>query len=657
MAFQRSIRSKLFITLLLVSIIPFVSISVLLLTKTDQAFTSVLNENSADRITSITTQLNNASQNLLLLTKIYAENEELKNLLKSGNQEQLDTFVAPIFERLNMEHKVSVFELGGIDGKVIYRGHNPEKFGDDKSDTPAIAMALKGNDLSGFEFGSSGLSVRAFVPIKDDGKLIATLQTGLNSEFINTITDSLQGVQLNILDSEGAILVSSEETSVGKTFEEQKIIDKVLSGEKISLTQNDFIENYVPLYDPTNTVVIGIINIQQNISKINQVQQDMGFLEIVVGLSTLIMIIIVAWIFSNSFSKPIKQMTSVMKELSTGNLNTVYSGSARKDEIGVLGQSVIETQNTLKSMIQKMTELSKIVQNQASLLKQSADEIKQGSQQVAVTMQELSGGAESQAVSTSDLADTMGRFSQKITQVNQNGHAVSTSANEALTLTLTGKELMNASINQMESIHNMVNQAVTQVISLDKKSSEINNLVKVIKEIADQTNLLALNAAIEAARAGEHGRGFAVVADEVRKLAEQVSHSIIGIYEIAEGIKSESQHVTQSLKTGFSQVESGTKHIQSTGKTFEDITEAVTVVISKINHISTELEDVKNDTRNMEEFVDNIASISQQSAAGIEETAASAQQTSSSIEQIAYNADSLNSLSDDLQELILKFKV
>src|SRR5699024_4194813 len=132
--------------------------------------------------------------------------------------------------------------------------------------------------------------------------------------------------------------------------------------------------------------------------------------------------------------------------------------------------------------------------------------------------------------------------------------------------------------------------AVQKVQGLDAQSQEISKLVSVIQDSAEQTNLLALNAAIEAARAGEHGKGFAVVADEVRKLAEQVSVSVTDITTIVTSIQNESSMVTESLEGGYKEVEQGTTQIEATGEKFNGINTSITNMVKDIQSISDNLE-------------------------------------------------------------------
>jgi len=377
---------------------------------------------------------------------------------------------------------------------------------------------------------------------------------------------------------------------------------------------------------------------------------------IVSGISIILGVIII-WFSANLITKPIIKVTEQMGYLADGDLTKELLLIKSKDEISRLADAMNLLHNNLRNSMKKVSETSETLTSHSEELSQSADEVKMGSEQVASTVQELAAGSETQANNASDLASVMNTFVETVQEANESGLRIEGNTKAVLSMTNDGAELMKQSIQQMEKIHSIVNESVEKVAGLDKQSQEISNLVTVIKDVADQTNLLALNAAIEAARAGEHGKGFAVVADEVRKLAEQVSNSVTDITGIVDNIQKETFIVSDSLKVGYKEVELGKTQIESTGETFEGISVAVTEMVNSITTIGKNLSEISASTQEMNSSVVEIASVSEESAAGIEQTSASVQQTSNIMEEVAGSSKHLANLAEELNTLVREFKL
>ncbi|MBP2240984.1 methyl-accepting chemotaxis protein [Cytobacillus eiseniae] len=277
--------------------------------------------------------------------------------------------------------------------------------------------------------------------------------------------------------------------------------------------------------------------------------------DIVITLIVIALGITVSHVTATIISKPIMSVAKRMKMLASGDLSQPLLDIKTNDEIGQLVDATNEMNKNTKGLLTKINQVSETVSRQSEELTQTANEVKTGAEQVSITMDELAHGSESQANSVSILASNMGEFSIKIEETNDNGEQVQVYSKDVLQMTTEGTQLMESSMNQMDKINQIVFEAAGKMDGLDQQSQEISKLVLVIKDIAAQTNLLALNAAIEAARAGEHGKGFAVVADEVRTLAEQVSISVSDITGIVSKIQSESGIVAESLKNGYEEVE------------------------------------------------------------------------------------------------------
>ncbi|MCH1627970.1 methyl-accepting chemotaxis protein [Ferdinandcohnia quinoae] len=378
---------------------------------------------------------------------------------------------------------------------------------------------------------------------------------------------------------------------------------------------------------------------------------------IAASLTVLILGIIIAIFTAESISRPVKKIVTRMMSIAKGELSSEVITTKSKDEIGHLVQAVNTMNGSLQSMVKQMADVSNHVTSQSEELTQYADEVMAGSQQIATTMSDLSSGAEEQAHASTSLNETMGQFAQEIMNVVINSEDIKAQAATMLGMTNDGSQYMEKSIQKMDDINGKMKHSLELVKGLDTRTNDISKLVNVIQEIAEQTNLLALNAAIEAARAGEHGRGFAVVADEVRKLAEQVSHSITDITSIVTDIQNESKQVVASLDEGYEFVNEGTDQIQTTGKTFDNIKEAIDEVGSKIEEMSSSLYNVLDNTKTINESIENIASVSEESAAGIEQISATAQQSGSSMSEVSRSARTLEDSANQLNSLIQGFKI
>jgi len=648
-----SLNKKILAIFLTLTIIPLIFTVIVINFVTERGFTKLITNQQKEMEHTVQSQFNKVSEDLLDITKIYATDKELVTALQLEDRDELLRKVNQLYPRLQAEHGFDVFEFGDVSGAVFLRGHNPDKHGDDKSKLPAIQYALEGEIISGFEFGSSGLAVRAFLPIIHNNEVIGTMQTGVNDTFLKELISSLQGVAIDLYNQDGVVVVSSSEENVGESIHNASILASVKNGETISSSDKENSDSYLPMYDPTNSEIIGVIGINQDISIIQDTKQQIALIAFII---TLVIVLLVSIKFSKTIANPIKNIAEVMGELSKGNLKVLIKDNKRNDEIGQLTEAVQVMKDTLHDTIEQVAEAAFSVSAQSEELTQSAIEVKTGSEQIAMTMQEIASGSEKQADSTSELAYTMGIFATKVQESSEQGEEIQASSINILGMSNRGKELMASSDRQMMKIDGIVQEAARKMGSLDNQTQEISKLVSVIQEVANQTNLLALNAAIEAARAGEHGEGFAVVANEVKKLSEQVSASVMDITGIVNNIQTESTNVTVSLQTGYKEVEQGTLHIKTTSETFNGIDEAVTEMVENIKLITENLSNFAVNSQEMNRTVEEIAAITEESAAGIEETAATSQQSSSSMEEVAEGSEKLATLGEALNRLVRYFK-
>ncbi|WP_083540579.1 methyl-accepting chemotaxis protein [Marinilactibacillus sp. 15R] len=400
--------------------------------------------------------------------------------------------------------------------------------------------------------------------------------------------------------------------------------------------------------------------IEDSGENIMEIGQTGLLLNLIVSTVVIILAVFIALLTSRSISIPVKKVMERMNDIKEGNLKNEYLTITNKDETGQLADSANTMQDHLKDILSNVSEVSYLLSYNSKELSETSAEVMAGTDQVAMTMQELSEGSETQANTASKLSAIMDDFSQKVSATNKNGQHINTLSDKVLKETANGITLMESSENQMMKINDIVKQSVEKVDKLDMQTQEISKLVEIIQNVANQTNLLALNAAIEAARAGEHGKGFAVVADEVRKLAEQVDVSVSEITGFVQTIQLESKGVSDSLQEGYAEVQTGTSQIKATGDTFKQISKSLNDVAQNIQGINTNLSELQHNTDEMNASIEEVASVSEESAAGVEETSAATQQINSSMEEIAGEGGKISQLvelAQNMDNLLKGFKI
>jgi methyl-accepting chemotaxis protein len=396
---------------------------------------------------------------------------------------------------------------------------------------------------------------------------------------------------------------------------------------------------------------------RENGTKALQLAKSTFVTSLIFGFLLLFIIIILATIIPKTIAKPIHILKERMDFIADGNLANEPLAIRSHDEIGSLVNSSNMVNQNLRVILTKIQNVSNALFTQSNLLTKTSYEVKEGSNQISITMQELAIGSEKQVNITSNLSTTMNSFANEVNNANNSGEKIHRASQQVLQLTREGSKLMSLSINQMEMIDQIVKEAVHKVKGLNDQSQEVSKLVSVIKGIAEQTNLLALNAAIEAARAGEHGKGFAIVADNVRKLAEQVSMSVTDITQIVSNIQNETQIVSSTLKSGYIEVENGREQIVSTGHTFREIEHSLNQMAEGVQYISHSINSMANSSESINISLSEFASASEESAAGIEQTAASVEQSNKYMEEVTLSAGKLNNLADELNQLISRFTI
>lgn len=337
---------------------------------------------------------------------------------------------------------------------------------------------------------------------------------------------------------------------------------------------------------------------------------------------------VAAFMIARSITRPIKQAVEVAEHIAAGDLTRQIEVKT-SDEVGKLMHALEEMNNSLRSVILHARENSDKVTRAAAELSGSAGQVSASSQHQSEAASSMASAVEEMTVSINQIADHA-----------NDAHKTSV---ESSALAHKGGEVIHDTVSEMNLIAESVKESSLLVQALSQQSEQISEVVKMIKEVAEQTNLLALNAAIEAARAGEQGRGFAVVADEVRKLAERTAKSTLEISSMIEKTHGGIRGALHSLQAGVERVNAGVAKAGQAGDAVTKINSGAQMLVGTVNDISAALKEQSAASNEISRHVEKIAQMAEENHAAVDETAKTAHQ--------------LEKLATDLHETVGRFKV
>jgi methyl-accepting chemotaxis protein len=351
---------------------------------------------------------------------------------------------------------------------------------------------------------------------------------------------------------------------------------------------------------------------------------------------------------------PLRELNQVAQAIADGDLTKDIKVVA-KGEIDDLAKSFMKMLNNLRVLVSDIKLTSGSVSATSQELASSAEEMNASTQQVSSAIQQISRGSQSQANQVESTANVMKEMSGSVKDVANRAKSSADSSQKMNETANAGRKSVLDAVSKMKEIHNVVNESANTIEGLGKRSEEISQIVDVITNITDQTNLLALNAAIEAARAGEHGRGFAVVAEEVKNLAEDSKEAAERIANMIKEIQDDTNKAVEVMQHGTKEVEEGISVVNTTDKSFEEITQIATLTNDEIQAISVATEQQLTGTSSIAKSIDDIASIAEETASASEESASSTEELTASMEDMTARAQELSEMAISLQRSVSKF--
>ena len=360
---------------------------------------------------------------------------------------------------------------------------------------------------------------------------------------------------------------------------------------------------------------------------------------------------------ARAITKPLQAMVNVCKEFENGDFRDKPRKLIRKDEIGQLADALANMRDSLRKAFKHVNESSEQVAASSEELTASAEQSALAVTQVAGSINEIAEGASKQLQAVDEASAVVEQMSAGIQEAAASSNQVADHSAQAAAKAKDGNQSVGKAVTQMTQIEQKVSNSAQVVAKLGERSKEIGQIVDTISGIAGQTNLLALNAAIEAARAGEQGRGFAVVADEVRKLAEQSQEAAQKIAELIGAIQSDTEKAVVAMGEGTREVSVGAEVVAEAGETFKEIVELVENVSEQVKEISAAMQQMASGSQQIVESVQTINGLSKEAVNESQTVSAATEEQSASMEEIAASSQSLAKLAQDLQVSVSHFQI
>ncbi len=535
---------------------------------------------------------------------------------------------------------IKAMEQGGVSG--VWLGYHKEL-----------------DELSKKDSGSYSLT---FVkPVRDlrTGKVVAVLIVDVRPELLDNFMSGIdlgENKQLYVVTTDGRVNFNGS-TVVDSDITQQQFFQDILGENEATGTDSfnyhgtSYLTTYYKIGD-TGLMLLGMIPE----SDLNSAARNVILFTALIVLAAVLIALGTGFFIANSMSRTINQIIKASEQAASGDL-TVRLKSVRKDELGKLTGSINSMIASMRALIEKTLNVSDKVTSSAFAVSSTSQYVAAISADISRAIQEIAKGASEQATDSETGVEKIHELAQRINVVTENARMIDDLTKSTMEITNVGLSSINDLNSKANETTVISKEIVRDIQELDKQSKSIGTIVKVIGKIADQTNLLSLNAAIEAARAGEMGKGFSVVADQVRGLAAQSMEATKQISSIIKNTQDMTSRTVEKAASTEAALYSQNNAVHETIDIFKQILSSMENLSEKVEQINKMIMEMEENKEQAINSIQNISAVSEETAASSEEVTASTQEQMASIEDLSVKADELKKDAGELQQSIKQFKL